>query len=231
MGKHLLDPETEARLLASEPRLDLELDDPLKASTLTFKFVAIKTPLAPSVPVPSKLYFTFKFYTFHTVHSETVALKSDGQQLKPATQYFLHKLTDQSAIDSTLTFTFDVDPSMFTDDTPDDYMNLARYLKERILTVDVWNGESLMHYGTCKVPMAAFMRQSAPSKVVAQEYDMCEPEFGQNVGSLQLLVTNQGRQIPHKVQESPDKAMASSTGFFQGQKHKKKVVSKPIENI
>ena len=44
VGKNLLDPETEARLLASEPRLDLELHDPLKASTLTFKFVAVKTP-------------------------------------------------------------------------------------------------------------------------------------------------------------------------------------------
>jgi hypothetical protein len=44
VGKHLLDPETEARLLASEPGLDLELHDPFKASTLTFKFVAIKTP-------------------------------------------------------------------------------------------------------------------------------------------------------------------------------------------
>lgn len=94
-----------------------------------------------------------------------------------------------------LSFNFDVDSSMNPDveDDNQEHMNLARYLKERILTVDLWNGESLMHFGTCKVPMAAFMRQSAPSKVVAQEYDICEPEYGQNVGSLQLLVTNQGR--------------------------------------
>jgi hypothetical protein len=47
VGKGLLEPETEARLLASEPRLELELHDPLKASTITFKFVAFKTPLLP----------------------------------------------------------------------------------------------------------------------------------------------------------------------------------------
>ena len=82
VGKHLLDPDTEARLLASEPRLDLELDDPLKASTLTFKFVAVKTSFTQTSGIPLKLYFTFKFYTFHTVHSETVALKTDGQPLK-----------------------------------------------------------------------------------------------------------------------------------------------------
>lgn len=45
VGKNLLDPETEAKLLASEPRMEVELHDPYKASTLTFKFVALKTPI------------------------------------------------------------------------------------------------------------------------------------------------------------------------------------------
>lgn len=97
VGKNLLDPETEARLLASEPRLEMELHDPLKASTLTFKFVAVKTPFNTiAVPFPSKVFFTFKFFTFHTVHTETVALKSasggdsnsDGM-LKMGSQYLL----------------------------------------------------------------------------------------------------------------------------------------------
>ena len=45
VGKNLLDPETEAKLLASEPRMEVELHDPYKASTITFKFVAMKTPI------------------------------------------------------------------------------------------------------------------------------------------------------------------------------------------
>lgn len=44
VGKNLLDPETEAKLLASEPRLDVEINDPYRASTICFKFVAFKTP-------------------------------------------------------------------------------------------------------------------------------------------------------------------------------------------
>ncbi len=77
MGKNLLDPETEARLLASEPRLDLEMGDPLKASTITMKFVAVKTPFnCGNINFPTKVYFTFKFFTFHSVHTETVYLKS-----------------------------------------------------------------------------------------------------------------------------------------------------------
>jgi hypothetical protein len=78
VGKNLLDPETEARLIASEPRLDLELHDPLKASTISFKFVAVKTPFTISsmlTDFPKKLFFTFKFFTFSQSQTETVFLK------------------------------------------------------------------------------------------------------------------------------------------------------------
>ena len=45
VGKNLLDPETEAKLLASEPRMEVEVNDIYKASTISLKFVAIKTPV------------------------------------------------------------------------------------------------------------------------------------------------------------------------------------------
>lgn len=45
VGKNLLDPETEAKLLASEPRMEAEIHDPYKASTISIKFVALKTPI------------------------------------------------------------------------------------------------------------------------------------------------------------------------------------------
>jgi len=45
VGKGLLDSETEAKLIASEPKMELEINDPFKASTITIKFVAFKTPL------------------------------------------------------------------------------------------------------------------------------------------------------------------------------------------
>lgn len=124
---------------------------------------------------------------------------------------------------NSLTRIFDVDPSLnTTDNGSDEHMQFARYLKDRVLTVDLWNGDSLMHFGTCKVPLNAFMRQGEPSKVVAQEYDVCEPEFGSNVGALQLLITNEGRKIP-ALNISPDKN--------NNHRHKKKVLSKPIDTL
>jgi hypothetical protein len=45
IGRNLLDSETEAKLLASEPRMDVEMHDLYKASTISFKFVAFKTAI------------------------------------------------------------------------------------------------------------------------------------------------------------------------------------------
>lgn len=70
-----MDPETEAKLIASEPRMDIEMQDIYKASTLTFKFVAMKTPFNPDIQIPSKVFFTFKFFTFKSVETEKVVLK------------------------------------------------------------------------------------------------------------------------------------------------------------
>ena len=116
VGKHLLDPETEAKLMASEPRLDLEIDDPFKASTLTFKFVAVKTTFSKAAALPAKMYFTFKFYTFKTEQTKTVVLKNEaaGGQLKTGTQYFLEMAEEGRGIaaEKTLSYNYDVDQSL-----------------------------------------------------------------------------------------------------------------------
>ena len=88
IGKHILDPETESKLLATEPRMDFEVNDPYKASTFSLKFVALKTPMIMNTvsPLPSKVFFTFKFFTFKEVKSETciLSLPPDVEkQIKP----------------------------------------------------------------------------------------------------------------------------------------------------
>lgn len=67
VGRGILEPETEQSLLASEPQMDVEMKDPFKASTFTFKFVAFKTPInlpSDAMTLPSKLFFTLRFFTF-----------------------------------------------------------------------------------------------------------------------------------------------------------------------
>ena len=44
----------------------------------------------------------------------------------------------------------------------DEHLIFANYLKQRVLTIDLWDGDSLMHFGTAKVPLDRHMRQGKP---------------------------------------------------------------------
>lgn len=72
-------------------------------------------------------------------------------------------------------------------------MKLAGYLRERFLTVDVFDGDSLFLYGTCKIPLFELLRQGKSTIVRAKECEMCDPDTGDFRGSLQMIMSNQGR--------------------------------------
>lgn len=55
-----------------------------------------------------------------------------------------------------LSVIFEVDPSISR--IKDENVKLASYLRERFLTVDIFDGESLFLYGTCKIPLFELMR-------------------------------------------------------------------------
>jgi len=63
--------------------LDIEAVDPLKASTVTFKFICFKTPWGRIDAVPKRFFFSFKFFTFPAVKTATV-------QMKPSNDYNMH---------------------------------------------------------------------------------------------------------------------------------------------
>lgn len=51
--------------------LDLEINDPLRASQIQFKFLAYKTPLSSNISEwPKKFYFQLRFFTFQPVMTE-----------------------------------------------------------------------------------------------------------------------------------------------------------------
>jgi hypothetical protein len=142
------------------------------------------------------------------------------------------------ALEGGLSSIFDIDPSI--SGIEEEGLHLARYLKDRVLTIDVWNGDSLMHFGTVKVPLFMLMRQGEASKVVGHEFDICEAEHGGYVGGLQILMSNEGRRAPSKEDDDLNRRSSSpfkTTGVDlaksskTSQRHKKKVSSKPIENL
>ena len=81
-----------------------------------------------------------------------------------------------------LSVTFETDPSLSK--IKDENLKLAEYLKDRFLTVDVFDGESLFLYGTCKIPLFELLRQGRGTVVRAKECEMCDPESGEFRGAV-----------------------------------------------
>ena len=166
IGKGLLERETEAKLLAAEPSLEKEVSDHLMASTIYFKFVVFKTPtlLDSSVRIPKKMLIKFKFFTFAEDTSCLILPKevtSDGSKSlvkswASGTQYKLERISrNKKEIGEEEAWTykkiFHVDPS--TSSIKDEHIELASYLKERVLSIEIFDADSVMHFGTAKIPL------------------------------------------------------------------------------
>jgi hypothetical protein len=81
-----------------------------------------------------------------------------------------------------LSIVFEIDPSISR--IRDENVKLSEYLKDRFLTVDVFDGDSLFLYGTCKIPLFELLRQGRSSVVRAKECEMCDPDTGDFKGAL-----------------------------------------------
>ena len=78
--------------------LDIESMDPLKASTVTMKFICFKTPWGGVESLPQKFFFNFKFFTFPAVKTATVQMKApndipQSEGVKPGYPYYLQRIT------------------------------------------------------------------------------------------------------------------------------------------
>jgi hypothetical protein len=81
-----------------------------------------------------------------------------------------------------LSVTFEIDPSLSR--IKDEHLKLSQYLYERFLTVDIFDGDSLFLYGTCKIPLFELLRQGRGTVVRAKECEMCDPETGDFRGAI-----------------------------------------------
>lgn len=194
--------------------LEIEQADPLKACTVSFKFICFKTPWGGIERVPKKFFFNFKFFTFPQVKTAVVSIKNELQEgLKAGQPYYLSRVipSQQSGGDTMhdpnlLSVAFNVDPSISKIENENE--RLALYLYERFLTIDIFDADSLFLYGTCKLPLFELLRQGRGSVVRAKECEMCDPETGEARGSVQLIMTNVG-QSPSVVIVNPADAASN----------------------
>jgi hypothetical protein len=78
------------------------------------------------------------------------------RQLEDRKMYFLKKKSRGAATgpdksQNMVSVEFNVDPEK--SGIKDEHQRLAKYLQERYLTVDIYDGDSKFLYGSCKVPL------------------------------------------------------------------------------
>ena len=148
--------------------MELEFNDVLKGNSFGVKFVAMQTPTslpAKMNSLPAKVFFTFKFYTFNMVQTDAVQLRLSKQieeklssqksvsfdpKIELARKYYLvqeeqfglftaGKPAIEQILDHALCCPFEVNATKSGERT--EHEKFARYLKDSVLSVDVWNGE------------------------------------------------------------------------------------------
>jgi hypothetical protein len=84
--------------------------------------------------------------------------------LNPGQPYFLMKSSSIKAtqdssgnyLDNLVSVTFEVDPSKSK--IVDEHVRLANYLKERYLTIDIFDAQTKFFFGSCKIPLFEILR-------------------------------------------------------------------------
>lgn len=147
-----------------------------------------------------------RFFTFQPIITDYMSLqhnyeqmKGDKPVLKPSTPYLLMKSSTRKIkenreafmADNMVQINFEVDPSKSK--IKDEHMNLANYLKERYLTIDIFDAQSRFYYGACKIPLFEILRQGKSQVVRAKECEIFNPETSEYKGHLQIIMSNQGK--------------------------------------
>jgi len=199
---------------ASEKRLDLESEDPLKATSFVIQFLAYRPynlPKTGGQHFPHRMYFTLNFFDFPQFKTEVVRVRDNQQHstfsptknvevnATAGTPLVLFKepkdrvtaLIDDSIEDSELLVNFEIDPSTSLDTK--EHMRFASYLLEKALNVEIWDADSQMHFGTVRVPLNEMLRQGRPIVAVAREFDCLDQSSGKINGGIQVMLKNSGK--------------------------------------
>ncbi|RLN96218.1 hypothetical protein BBJ28_00022138, partial [Nothophytophthora sp. Chile5] len=179
--------------------LELEANDVYKANEVRFHFAAYRAS-SPNA-APSRVYFTFQFYTFPPTRTETLRLsKAFENGAVGGIQTFL-LLREAPANKPSLAIQFDVDTT--ATGNPLEPRRFAEYLKWHSLHVDVWDADSLFQLGSFAVPLHELLRQGSGIKKFQAEVeitpsvggDVASSHAGESegsVGRIQLLMSNYG---------------------------------------
>jgi hypothetical protein len=162
-----------------------------------------------------------RFFTFPEITTEPVSLVKPGtsntaHEVVANEPYYLAKdkfmdhhgrvsreRTDTLSDPNMCSVTFEIDPS--TSKIEDENIELARYMKERYLNIDIYDADTKFLYGETKLPLYELLRQRKTDVVRAKECDACAPSSTTQEmrGSIQIIMSNHGSTEKSQIIQDP----------------------------
>ncbi|KRX06407.1 hypothetical protein PPERSA_05020 [Pseudocohnilembus persalinus] len=195
--------------------LKKEQQDPLRANIVNIAFISLKPRLEEIVKgqgkgnnslynedfcIPERLYFSYNFYDYPLFKTDTISYEDAGnipqlnkklqqsQQIVLIKESYLQRIGDSKEP----SYYYEVDPSKYN--YKEAHRDFIKYIAHKSLHVDIWNADSLMLYGTIKIPLKHLLRRGNPVAESCKEYDIIDPNFQRIKGSLIVKMSNKGRQ-------------------------------------
>ncbi|KAK9823703.1 hypothetical protein WJX72_004791 [[Myrmecia] bisecta] len=176
------------RQAASPPErlvLGLEIADPRTVNDVIIQLLAYKPQDAVNAPTTLRsMYFTLQFYDCPPTSTEPAALApayghDDTLILKPHEKHN----GDDAPAGAGVVLKFRVDPvgdgeDMSAGGMEDRLVHFCRYLATRSLSIDVWDGDSLLQVGSMSVDLRGLLRQGrefSESLLELPVYDLQDP--------------------------------------------------------
>ncbi|XP_055932867.1 nephrocystin-4-like [Argiope bruennichi] len=156
--------------------MNLELHCPPQKNECMMQFLAM-SGLSDSVEVPPEVFFTFQFYRFLPIRSECMLLKqlseNDSVLPKSSLVYAFLKTLERDKMPG-FQITYNIDP---TELNKGEYRSFLNYLMKQTLHIDLWNGKSLLYFGTVSLPLKYFCRQGKEAVTSILELDIFNCEY------------------------------------------------------
>ena len=231
-----------------EKNMRIELEDTLKASLILVQFLGFrpknvnftKKPNAEEKQislfgedyyVPERMYFTLNFFDFPLFKTEMVTFEGANEKglsnmlaTNQALIFVKESYLRGGVEGKEITYKFEVDPSLTK--SQDYYEEYLKYLYRKTLNIDIWDADTLMIFGTIKIPLRNLLRQGRQIANLTREFEVIDPNMSRIKGSVQVLLKNIGKSP--QVMELRDK----KKGFMTSKegKIKKKVKStRPLQ--
>ncbi|NXA52003.1 NPHP4 protein, partial [Nothocercus julius] len=195
----------------------LEEADVLQSNEIILQFLAFTRVLQNGVeaPWPQTVFFTFQFYRFPAVTTVRLQL-GDADDTPTASPRVLVPIREDGGLGKLgspgLQLKYVVDAAFLK---PGEQRCFVRYLAERSLHLDVWDGDSLLLVGSAAVKLQPLLRQGRAAVRSHHELDVTATEYEEDAagpgalwpggirvatkGRLHLCLANVGKSCACRV--------------------------------